>query len=100
MSHTPGPWVVAGHPWNIKSVEPERLVCSAQFYGALPEPRERAEVEANARLIAAAPELLAACKEVVRLNDAGVDYTGCMESQPDWLKAARAAIAKAEFADS
>lgn len=73
MRHTPGPWKfekrsgMAGrsHPFNI----------SANFYSAtavdgrdqvaeIVSPREHAE--ANARLIAAAPELLQALKDLLR----------------------------------
>lgn len=57
--YTAGPWKVGGHPWNI--LADSGLVASAQFRGYTPTALERAEVDANAKLIAAAPSLLEAC---------------------------------------
>lgn len=69
--HTPGPWRIGekptgeAHPWIVGERDMERAIFGAdsiklavceQWYG---EP-ESAEAEANARLIASAPELLAA----------------------------------------
>jgi hypothetical protein len=55
--HTPGKWVVAVHPQGLVKVEcGTRVICDG-FAGE----------EANARLIAAAPELLAACREALAL---------------------------------
>jgi hypothetical protein len=64
--HTPGPWAV--HPSKARV---------DAFVGGAPLPvcellwptdqRSEAETEANARLIAAAPELLAACKAMLVL---------------------------------
>lgn len=48
MSHTPGPWTMDGDGWCLQ-----------------------AETWENQRLIAAAPELLAACEEFVRKCDIG-----------------------------
>ena len=50
MSHTPGPWGVIAN---------ENLPESMQVIHVT-------DVEANARIIAAAPDLLAACKQVKR----------------------------------
>ena len=62
------------------------------------------EQEANARLIAAAPELLEALKELVRCNEEWNDSVAqVITSPPTWndsyLNAARAAIKKAEGAE-
>ena len=64
--HTPGPWTVspsakASTLTRIFSVNEERLVASASGPGL----SESGEAEANARLIASAPELL---EEVCRLE--------------------------------
>lgn len=68
--HTAGPWRVGGsHDWNIMGnrgdtrvgVPRPTLIASAHFGGYTANAAERDEVSANARLIAAAPELLEAC---------------------------------------
>ena len=78
--HTPGPWAMVH----------EGGADGGYYIGAKDQvvilPRGRMD-EADARLIAAAPDLLAALKAMV-LNDAH-EYRDCH-------KAARAAIAKAE----
>jgi hypothetical protein len=83
-THTPGPWCAEGH--NVfKGARPLPLalfIADCSHSGAH---RPQAETEANARLIAAAPELLAALIEVVAEAD--------RETTP-FIKA-RAAIAKA-----
>lgn len=94
MGHTPGPWVV--HPWGDKDYEINAAldtVCNVPGFDDDTVDADRAE--ANARLIAAAPELLAALKEIAdncerRLRkgeDSGDRLT---------LRLCNAAIAKAE----
>lgn len=53
--HTPGPWTIGGHDMDVISA-PDRIPI-ATIYNIIP--RDVTEVRANARLIAAAPELLA-----------------------------------------
>jgi len=84
-SHTKGPWVRAdGHGPNpdgfaVQSVHDEYLICScAHYYG-------REGTAANARLIAAAPDLLNALSVLAAVA----------ESRGIPCDAARAAIAKA-----
>jgi hypothetical protein len=90
MSHTPGPWRVATKSNIGNMVEAESgngYRCVATFQECGPSPRfdvQQANREANGRLIAAAPDLLEACKAVLA--------TGF---ERDFL---RAAIAKAEAA--
>lgn len=93
--HTPGPWVV-DHSFDI-------LAEGTYEQGGwrVAEVRkfdEREESHANARLIAAAPELLAALRELVQF----VNCASAVElEQPNKCAAyqsARAAIAKAESA--
>jgi len=85
-SHTPGPWMVndkAVGGIDIEDFNRAFVVCrtSSEDY-----PNADEELR-HARLIAAAPELLAVVKEVI--NDMGA------EDAP-WYDAAIAAIAKAE----
>ena len=101
MAHTPGPWVVGpiddtavthlgkdGIRYEVAAVD-----------GDYNDPDEWPIMEANARLIAAAPDLLAVVKAMVVEY---CDYTiinnlGNPETQHN-IKLARAAIAKAEGA--
>lgn len=86
--HTPGPWVARPGltRWNIVTTGQPRTfnVCSINT--------DRLEQEANGRLIAASPDLLAALKEAVSLLENG-DTRGAWERG---IKQAHAAIAKAE----
>ena len=68
MKHTPGPWEISGLNG--------RYIMGPQYYNRLNHPvtptvaivKERiGQTEANARLIAAAPELLEASKEALRM---------------------------------
>lgn len=62
MSHTPGPWRIGNsHSWNVIGAD-GHLVASATFGGYQDDKKQRAEVDANARLISAAPDLLKACE--------------------------------------
>ena len=107
--HTLGPWVV--HPSIFGYIVPADQ--SSKPIGAAVDPvvdrekyakpvavlclpdrhRSADEVRANAMLLAAAPELLAALQVVV------CDWTAQFESKghmaPEWCKQARAVIAKA-----
>lgn len=88
--HTPGPWGISSQSVStIKQFdfmgETSVLIASAQGHdnsGFFPSYDER---DANARLIAAAPDLLEALKGVLRVADRATDE----------FDAARAAIAKA-----
>ena len=91
MKHTPGPWIYEEERTGKGAVshfifegdcEPDTAACIAhvQFING---------AEANAKLIAAAPELLEAAKQVVASNKVGIpeeDY---------WLEPLIKAIAKA-----
>ena len=54
--HTPGPWVISGS--SIWNTETHRAIYAS---GIKPVNERDEEGQANARLIAAAPELLGAC---------------------------------------
>jgi hypothetical protein len=81
--HTSGDWRLTGNANGGFSIEDERgrVLCQRSDW-TTNEP----ESAANGRLIAAAPDLLAALKGVMRVADRATDE----------FDAARAAIAKAE----
>jgi hypothetical protein len=86
--HTPGPW--AQDPtgdigwWQIGTLDrPVATVDAGDFWPI-------AEAQANARLIAAAPEMLAACRMVLEMAVAWQPLT------PGDIAEVKAAVAKAE----
>lgn len=89
MAHTPGPWRVENSVLNIIAQPtpylPDGLIAATRYLGNAPE--RETEHAANAALLAAAPDLLAACRKVV--NNWG-------DLHPKDLQQLRAAIAKAE----
>ena len=90
VKHTPGPWYheADSHTGAVKT-EGKKLIASV--FGDDPECREDDRQIANATLIAAAPDLLAALQAIV------TDEGGTRSVSRDHLiaVAARAAIAKA-----
>ena len=94
MKHTPAPWkvmpaqkgklggieVTTDKPWLIRD-----LICM------MPHGPEQAQAEANARLIAAAPELLEALREIVKAHDINMGKSAVQLR----IDLAREAIAKA-----
>jgi len=82
--HTPGPWFIEGMDMDIKSPSDHPGFRLAQVHGGRPW----WEREANARLIAAAPELLATLQELI-------DIEGPQPGSAAWADKARALIAKA-----
>lgn len=98
VQHTAGPWRVA-EDGDIVAAGGVHVVCFGHDYddygyiGAeFPEPDDsdlyRARQDANARLIAAAPDLLQALKDALRLAD--------LQGQPRVVGIMQLAIAKAE----
>ena len=92
MKHTPGPWITYETPHGdcIIGIGPDlEPFCDhsvAEVYLDISTDETLDEAEANARLIAAAPELLAALVEIVSRNEVQSWFN---------LDQARAAIAKA-----
>lgn len=93
--HTPGPWRASPdqdargwHGWRIDS-DSRALMAWAAWPSE--EERDSTEAESTARLIAAAPDLLAALLHV--MPHVGTNYSG--KQRYDILEPARAAIAKA-----
>ena len=96
--HTPGEWHVGGpHKCTIYDKYGQRIANS--FEGVMAAQRTDSECAANARLIAAAPELLDACMAMLewddRENDHAVDFYARMDLCRAAFDKARAAIAKA-----
>jgi len=88
MEHTKGIWKIK-HTQNVFS-ETGRLVASCSGHQQnFDEAQNTAENEANARLIAAAPDLLEACKEALSIIEKYSDV-------PVHIFALKEAIAKAE----
>jgi hypothetical protein len=90
-AHTPGPWsvvfVIDGAFQIARDVEGDEIVIASRNE----IPRLHDEFAANARLIAAAPDLLAALRDVLD----GLD-TYWAANNHETVAAAEAAIAKAE----
>lgn len=108
MGHTPGPW--QAHGWGDAEVEivgpNDRVICElAQEYDDHSGAGTNAAIEDDARLIAAAPDLLAACEAVAndceRILD-GDDFSGMSDADlfRAFLDTLRPVIAKAEGADA
>lgn len=106
-AHTPGPWVVdeyaiperSGSALYIRSDERHWAICVAhETAGCTAAWRDvsAAEARANARLIAAAPQMLEALREALPTFEERAAYFG-IESGP--LIAIRAAIAAATGED-
>jgi len=101
MNHTPGPWThnFGQDGWLIEAADEEqtyRVACVFEDIGAyrIPDADNRDdEGEANARLIAVAPEQNAAL--IVALEWWHSDYRHMQQKEPAWVPLARAAIAKA-----
>ena len=91
--HTPGPWTHEGYG-GITGTENGRKYNVACVYLRIPAGRQ----EANARLIAAAPDLLDALEGIIGYFDSENSVSvsqATIKASSDEIKAARAAIAKA-----
>lgn len=85
--HTPGPWLVFTNPIGVGVCVDASDVAHCSGFDSK---RSRGEEEANARLIAAAPDMLAALKEFLRHQANEVPNLDRAET------AALSAVAKAE----
>jgi hypothetical protein len=96
--HTPGPWEPKTNT-QFKWVEsPFHTVCVFYQWNSDGSFSESTDAEANARLIAAAPEMIAALEMIVAAHAKSVPLMGqgmLNQQKEDWLKAAIAALAKA-----
>jgi hypothetical protein len=99
MAHTPGPWdaeCITDGAWEIKSDPqqgPWKAVCDVKANRLGEAAVTNDESESNARLIAAAPEMLEACKVALAESEAANDTS---PSACHLRYVLRAAIAKAE----
>jgi hypothetical protein len=96
--HTPGPWKVHGGWWMCVTLDERIPISGARTIAAC---RQHwippAQWEANAKLIAAAPELLTACRELLVAMD---EYEWSVDDAPtkehrDIMLRAMAAVEKA-----
>ncbi len=83
-THTPGPWVTEGLGQSYGLYDPDGCMIGSIL-------KNRQNSGETARLIAAAPELLAALSDIVASSDAN-----CGDSLANAIETARAAIAKAK----
>jgi hypothetical protein len=72
MTHTPGPWIYKGGETTTIREADGSMICQMKFLAGphgLSGRRSNEEVDATARLIAAAPELYEALKEMIAAYD-------------------------------
>lgn len=89
--HTPEPWLIDRSDYSAICIADENglVICDLPMLGVIGQ-EQMAEVDANAKLIAAAPEMLAALRDIMDGQIGGaVDYDA------DRFVAARKALAKA-----
>lgn len=71
--HTPGPWQYVASVATVRAMDAQMAVCEIKGWGYLTSKNGVAnatdEIDANGRLIAAAPMLLAALRRIVRHQD-------------------------------
>jgi hypothetical protein len=94
--HTPGPLsvYVSDEAISIVKDEPDDLILARMTVYASDDPDLNDEVQmANARLFAAAPDLLDACKEALHVLTPARSRMDGLDRQRQWLQEA---IAKAE----
>lgn len=91
--HTPGPWHVSDSGFEVRcsdKVGAFNITVAACYAPVLPE----VERKANARLIAAAPELLATLKQVHAMLSQPVQFTGSETGQAAQILRGDAGIAR------
>lgn len=90
MKHTPGPWSIG------KSYTDEICIRESKGHELQAIAVCGSEMLANANLIAAAPELLEACKAMAEYISGQWDWGGEWKDRPNCLRLAELAIKKAE----
>ncbi len=90
--HTPGPWIHLKKGYEYEILCNKRNDVLADVYDHFKNKNE-SELEANARLIAAAPELLEACKRALQQLDESLPTD---EGNKMAVKRCKDAISKAE----
>lgn len=97
--HTPGPWIWAEQKKGLYGAGPNNAVLAFYDYEGMHLSGITEDVEeANACLIAGAPDLLAACKTLVEWHGTRDNYEKlhAADDQGPEIRAAMIAIAKAE----
>jgi hypothetical protein len=108
-THTPGPWIVdvdkQGGDWvyNVRTAAPHNPAGGAGKHIAVCNKQMQARGEDNASLVAAAPDLLAACEAATKLHGfveslerkVDDDCAQILRAADAILEQLRAAIAKA-----
>lgn len=89
QTHTPGPWHVAYYGESERQIIKRGSLSLAELLTWSSGPESKTQVEANARLMAAAPDLLRALEKI------SADWGLCA---PNSIIEARAAISKAKHA--
>jgi hypothetical protein len=93
-AHTPGPWMTSEHDANgqriVRGEHIEVATCWHHSVGSIEK-----EMEANAALIAAAPDMLAALEQALADSDMPAVHGNAADYLFPWRIAARAAIAQA-----
>lgn len=89
--HTPGPWrfIPDDGTGTLPAVLANQVTAAGNFYVC------QCNVEADARLIAAAPDLLAECKRLLWLLD-NARVPGEITQTPEAIEQLRAVVAQAE----
>lgn len=104
-THTPGPWIIeeVDDGQAVISAESKKWIDFARVWVVTDGSTDK-EGEANARLIAAAPELLEACLAMIEWDDREKDHAVSFENRIELctqaFTKARAAIAKATGANN
>lgn len=101
-AHTPGPWQAVEDEQHLLSPDQFRIWINAEgLHVAYVDGPRNVERVANARLTAAAPDLLAALQALVaELDGPGKPYSSDSYAPPHFIETAKAAIAKATNGDS
>lgn len=114
LTHTMGPWKISKHGIHRMDTDPDKddeeygihIVAKDSYLPAQAYGTDKDEVVANAALIAAAPDLLEACKESLGLAIAWAGYHQSLNNSPEIhpvhaeiISKIQAAIRKAEGHD-
>jgi hypothetical protein len=92
--HTPGPWWIDNRNIRSATVKPDWMPKGIKLATVVEGAVGSAESDANARLIAAAPDLLAALQAIMEWAGTEEGYQA-LPFEPPWNPQVQAAIARA-----